>query len=170
MHILVAEDDHDIKASLMGDQNIGKQRPIHVLFLCTGNSARSVLAEAMLNDAAIGRGQFRAFSAGSHPRGAVNPFALELLAQQQISRQDLRSKSWAEFADSDAPAMDFIFTVCDSAANEACPVWPGHPVTAHWSIPDPAAVTGAEATQRAAFLEAFLMLRRHIEAFVHDHR
>jgi len=124
----------------------------------------------MLNDASIGRGQFRAFSAGSHPRGAVHPFALELLTQQQISTQDLRSKSWNEFADSDAPAMDFIFTVCDSAANEACPVWPGHPVTAHWSVPDPAAVTGPDATRRAAFLEAFLMLRSHIEAFVHDHR
>ena len=154
----------------MGDQNIGKPGSINVLFLCTGNSARSALAEAMLNDASIGRGQFRAFSAGSHPRGAVHPFALELLTQQQISTQDLRSKSWNEFADSDAPAMDFIFTVCDSAANEACPVWPGHPVTAHWSVPDPAAVTGPDATRRAAFLEAFLMLRSHIEAFVHDHR
>jgi arsenate reductase len=154
----------------VGDQNIGKPGSINVLFLCTGNSARSALAEAMLNDASIGRGQFRAFSAGSHPRGAVHPFALELLTQQQISTQDLRSKSWNEFADSDAPAMDFIFTVCDSAANEACPVWPGHPVTAHWSVPDPAAVTGPDATRRAAFLEAFLMLRSHIEAFVHDHR
>jgi len=150
------------------DTPIATERPINVLFLCTGNSARSILAEAMLNDASIGRGQFRAFSAGSHPRGAVHPLALELLAQQQVSTPDLRSKSWAEFAGPDAPSMDFIITVCDSAANAACPVWPGHPVTAHWSVPDPAAVTGADAVKRAAFLDAFLLLRRHLKAFVHE--
>lgn len=147
---------------------IAKQRPLNVLFLCTGNSARSILAEAMLNDGSIGRGQFRAFSAGSHPRGAVHRLALELLAQQQVSTPDLRSKSWLEFAGPDAPTMDFIFTVCDSAANEACPVWPGHPVTAHWSVPDPAAVTGADAVKRAAFLDAYLMLRQYLESFVDD--
>ena len=141
---------------------------LNVLFLCTGNSARSIIAEAMLNDPSIGRGGFRAFSAGSHPRGAVHPLALEVLAQHQMSTRDLRNKSWEEFAGPDAPRMDFIFTVCDSAAREPCPLWPGHPVTAHWSVPDPAAVTGSDAMRRSAFLDAFLMLRRHLETFVDD--
>ena len=139
---------------------------LSVLFLCTGNSARSILAEALMNHPSIGRGQFRAFSAGSHPRGTVHPFALEVLAHHQIPTQGLRSKSWEEFAGSDAPRMDFIFTVCDSAAGEQCPLWPGRPVTAHWSVPDPAAVTGSEAEKRTAFLDAFLVLRRRIETFV----
>jgi len=141
-------------------------RPFNVLFLCTGNSARSIIAEAMLNDPSVGRGQFRAFSAGSHPKGAVHPLAIDVLVQHQIATPDLRSKSWEEFAGPDAPRMDFIFTVCDSAASETCPIWPGHPVTAHWSVPDPAAVTGSDAARRAAFLAALLMLRRHLEAFV----
>ena len=142
--------------------------PRNVLFLCTGNSARSILAEAMLNDPSIGRGQFRAFSAGSHPKGAVHPLVLELLAERQISTHDLRSKSWGEFAGPDAPRMDFIFTVCDAAARESCPLWPGHPVTAHWSVPDPAAAIGADAARRTAFLDAFLMLRRRLETLVND--
>ncbi len=140
----------------------------NVLFLCTGNSARSILAEAMMNDPAIGRGRFRAFSAGSHPTGAVHPLALEVLAQHQMSTHDLRSKSWGEFAGPDAPRMAFVFTVCDSAAREECPLWPGHPITAHWSVPDPAAVTGADTVRRTAFLDTFLMLRRHLETFVDD--
>ena len=139
---------------------------LNVLFLCTGNSARSILAEAMLNDPSIGRGQFRAFSAGSHPRGTVHPLALEILAQHQVSTHDLRSKNWGEFAGPDAPRMDFVFTVCDCAAREPCPLWPGRPVTAHWSVPDPAAVTGSDLARHAAFLDAFLMLRRHLETFV----
>ena len=143
-------------------------RPFNVLFLCTGNSARSIIAEAMLNDPSIGRGHFCAFSAGSRPRGAVHPLTIDVLAQHQIATPDLRSKSWEEFAGPDAPRMDFIFTVCDSAAREACPIWPGHPVTAHWSVQDPAAVTGSDAATRTAFLDAFLMLRRHLETFVND--
>jgi len=146
----------------------GNRRPFNVLFLCTGNSARSIIAEAMLNDPSIGRGHFRAFSAGSHPRETVHPLAIDVLAQQQISTPDLRSKSWDELAAPNAPEMDFIFTVCDSAAREACPIWPGRPVTAHWSVPDPAAVTGSDAARQTAFLDAFLMLRRHLETFVDD--
>lgn len=146
----------------------GDRRPFNVLFLCTGNSARSIIAEAMLNDPSIGRGHFRAFSAGSRPRGAVHPLAIDVLAQHQIATPDLRSKSWEKFAGPDAPRMDFIFTVCDSAAREACPIWPGHPATAHWSVPDPAAVTGSDAARRTAFLDAFLMLKRRLEAFVND--
>ena len=141
---------------------------LNVLFLCTGNSARSILAEAMLHDPAIGRGRFRAFSAGSHPKGSVHPLALETLAQHRISTRDLRSKSWNEFAGPGAPRIDFVFTVCDSAAREQCPLWPGRPVTAHWSVPDPAAVTGSDLVRRAAFLDAFLMLKRHVETFVND--
>ena len=139
---------------------------LDVLFLCTGNSARSILAEAMLNDPSIGRGRFRAFSAGSRPRGTVHPFALDILSLHQMSTFGLRSKNWGEFAGPDAPRMDFVFTVCDSAAREPCPLWPGDPVTAHWSVPDPAAVTGSDRVRRAAFLDAFLMLRRHLETFV----
>lgn len=152
----------------MSVRQSGNGHPFNVLFLCTGNSARSIIAEAMLNDSSIGRGQFRAFSAGSHPRGAVHPLAIDVLTQHRISTRDLRSKSWEEFAGPDAPGMDFIFTVCDAAAREACPLWPGRPVTAHWSVPDPAAVTGSDTATRAAFLDAFLMLGRHLEAFVND--
>ena len=122
----------------------------------------------MLNDPAIGRGKFRAFSAGSHPKGSVHPLALEILAEHQTSAQNLRSKSWGEFAGPDAPRMDFVFTVCDSAAREQCPLWPGRPATAHWSVPDPVAVTGSDAVRRAAFLGAFLILRQRLEAFVDD--
>ena len=135
----------------------------NVLFLCTGNSARSILAEAAMNHLAIGGGRFRAYSAGSHPRGEVNPFALEILRHQHIPTDGLRSKSWDEFARPGAPQMDFVFTVCDQAAAEECPYWPGQPMTAHWGVPDPAALTGSDADKRRAFLDTFLVLRRRIE-------
>ena len=136
----------------------------NVLFLCTGNTARSVLAEAILNH--LGRGRFRAYSAGSHPKGAVNPFALEELRQAGLPVEGLRSKSWDEFAASGAPSMDFVFTVCDNAANETCPVWPGRPMTAHWGVEDPAAVEGTDDERRRAFREAATVLRRRIELFL----
>jgi len=139
-------------------------QPYNVLFLCTGNSARSILAEAYLNSA--GRDRFRAFSAGSHPTGRVNPFALELLAKNRIDAAGLRSKGWDEFARPGAPALDFVFTVCDSAAGEVCPVWPGQPMTAHWGIADPAAVLGAEEERRKAFLRAFTELTARINLFM----
>ena len=132
-----------------------------VLFLCTANSARSILAEAILNRQ--GEGRFKAFSAGSYPKGAVHPFAIELLKSTGYDTSFARSKSWDEFAGPDAPHMDFVFTVCDDAANESCPVWPGHPMTAHWGIPDPAAVEGSDAVKAAAFLDAFRMLKRRID-------
>jgi len=138
---------------------------LNVLFLCTGNSARSILAEAMLNHPGIGGGKFRAFSAGSHPKGAVDPLALDLLAQHRIPAEGLRSKSWDEFTAPDAPHMHFVFTVCDQAAAELCPIWPGHPTTAQWGVPDPAAVTASAAERRRAFLQALLLLRRRIELF-----
>jgi protein-tyrosine-phosphatase len=136
----------------------------NVLFLCTGNSARSILAEAFLNS--VGRGRLRGFSAGSHPTGKVNPFALELLEKNGISTAGLRSKSWDEFAKAGAPKMDFVFTVCDGAAGEMCPVWPGHPVKAHWGVPDPAAVQGSEEDKRKAFLDAFTQLSERIRLFM----
>ena len=136
----------------------------NVLFLCTGNSARSILAEAYLNSA--GRGRFRAFSAGSHPTGRVNPFALELLAKNRIDAASPRSKGWDEFARPGAPALDFVFTVCDNAAGEVCPVWPGQPMTAHWGIADPAAVFGADDERRKAFLRAFTELTARINLFI----
>ena len=138
-------------------------RPFNVLFLCTGNSARSILAEAATNHLAIGGGKFQAFSAGSYPKGKVNRFALELLSQQRIPTQGLHSKSWDEFAKPEAPTMDFVFTVCDKAAAEQCPYWPGQPLTAHWGVPDPAEVEGSDDRKRKAFLEAFLVLKRRIE-------
>lgn len=137
-----------------------------VLFLCTGNSARSILAECLMNR--LGEGRFHAVSAGSLPTGKVNPFARELLDSLDYDTSGLRSKNWNEFAaDGEDPAnIDFVFTVCDSAAAEICPVWPGEPVTAHWGIPDPAAVEGSDAEKRVAFLTAYKALSRRIEAFV----
>jgi arsenate reductase len=137
---------------------------LNVLFLCTGNSARSILAEAFLNRA--GGGRFRAYSAGSHPTGKVNPFALELLQRHRIGISDLRSKSWDEFARPGAPRMNFIFTVCDNAAGEACPFWPGQPISAHWGVPDPAAVEGNEEDKRRAFARAFTALSARIRLFI----
>lgn len=135
----------------------------NVLFLCTGNSARSILGEAVLNH--VGGGQFRAYSAGSTPKGEVNPMALEILREAGISTDGLRSKSWDEFATPDAPKMDFVFTVCDNAAGEACPIWPGQPMTAHWGIEDPAAIEGPEFKRRAAFDDALRFMRNRIAAF-----
>jgi arsenate reductase len=135
----------------------------NVLFLCTGNSARSILAEGILNSPHVGRGRLKAYSAGSQPRGAVQPMALDELQAQGISTDGLRSKSWDEFAGADAPHMDFVITVCDDAAAEVCPVWPGHPITAHWSVADPSRVDGDEAHQRHAYQEAARILRARIE-------
>lgn len=136
----------------------------NVLFLCTGNSARSILAEAILNRE--GQGSFRAFSAGQHPKGAVHPYSLQLLKMMNHDTSFARSKGWEEFAAPDAPKMDFVFTVCDDAANEACPVWPGQPMTAHWGVPDPAAVEGTEAEKRFAFADTYRMLANRISIFV----
>lgn len=136
-------------------------RTFNVLFLCTGNSARSIIAEALLNH--LGRGRFRAYSAGSHPGGKVNPFSLEILKGAGVPTEGLRSKSWDEFATPGAPPMDFIFTVCDSAAGEACPIWPGKPITAHWGVADPATVGGTDDQKRAAFHDAAAILRCRIE-------
>ena len=133
---------------------------VNVLFLCTGNSARSILAEAFLNSA--GGGRFRAYSAGSHPAGSVNPFALELLQKNRISIEGLRSKSWDEFAALGAPRLHYVFTVCDNAAGETCPLWPGQPITAHWGVADPAAVQGSDEEKRKAFLSAFTQLSTRI--------
>ena len=138
--------------------------PFNVLFLCTGNSARSIMAEAYLN--AAGRGRFVAYSAGSHPGGKVNPFAVELLQKNRIDTTGLRSKSWDEFAQPGAPALDFVFTVCDNAAGEVCPLWPGQPISAHWGIQDPAAVQGADELRRKAFLRAFIELSTRIKLFM----
>ncbi len=139
------------------------ERPWNVLFLCTGNSARSILAESLLNY--WGKGHFRAYSAGSFPAGRVNPLALELLAHMSIPAEGARSKSWDEFAGAGAVEFDFIITVCDNAAGEVCPVWPGQPVTAHWGVADPAAVTGSEAEKMLAFRDAFRALEHRIRIF-----
>ena len=136
----------------------------NVLFLCTGNSARSIIAEALINY--WGRGRFRGFSAGSHPRGAVHPVALQLLEHMNLPTAGLRSKSWDEFAATGAPALDFVFTVCDHAAGEVCPVWPGQPMTAHWGVADPAAVEGSETEIWLAFRRAFRELEQRIRIFV----
>ena len=138
--------------------------PFNVLFLCTGNSARSIIAEAYLN--AAGRSRFAAFSAGSHPAGAVNPYALDLLQKNRIDTSGLRSKDWADFAAPGAPQLDFVFTVCDNAAGEVCPVWPGQPMTAHWGIQDPAAAQGTDEQKRKAFLRAFSELSTRINLFM----
>jgi arsenate reductase len=138
-------------------------RPYNVLFLCTGNSARSVLAEAILNHR--GGGRFKAYSAGSHPVGRVNPFAIDLLRQAHVETAGLRSKSWDEFAAPGAPPLDFVFTVCDNAAGEVCPMWPGQPMTAHWGLPDPAAVPGSDEDKARAFRDTYVMLDRRIGLF-----
>jgi protein-tyrosine-phosphatase len=139
------------------------ERIYNVLFLCTGNTARSILAESILRK--DGRGHFRAFSAGSQPKGIVNPFAIKVLNSLDYPIDDLRSKSWEEFARPDAAVMDFVFTVCDNAAGESCPLWPGQPMTAHWGIEDPAAVEGTDIEKEAAFVAAFRYLRNRIAAF-----
>jgi protein-tyrosine-phosphatase len=138
-------------------------RPFSVLFLCTGNSARSIIAEAILNRE--GRGHFRAFSAGSQPKGAPHPYTLDLLRKLNFDVSGLRSKRWSEFSGADAPPLDFAFTVCDNAAGEACPFWPGQPMTAHWGVPDPAAASGSEAMVRLAFADTFRMLSNRIGIF-----
>ena len=132
----------------------------NVLFICTGNSARSILAEGLMND--LGRGRFKAYSAGSHPTGVVNPFALQTLAALRIPTDGFRSKSWDEFAKPDSPRFDFVFTVCDNAAGEQCPVWPGQPVTAHWGVPDPAAVAGSDEEKQKQIRNAGVTLQRRI--------
>jgi arsenate reductase (thioredoxin) len=139
------------------------EKPFNVLFLCTGNSARSILAEALVNH--WGRGKFRGFSAGSSPRGKVHPIALELLGHMKMPVEGMRSKSWDEFARPGAPQLDFIITVCDNAAGEVCPVWPGQPMTAHWGVEDPAAVEGSEKDQWLAFRKAFQELESRIKVF-----
>jgi len=144
--------------------SVDKNTTFNVLFLCTGNSARSIMAEAILSRESWGK--FNAFSAGSHPKGEVHPYALDLLRKLNYDVSRLRSKSWSEFARPDAPKLDFVFTVCDDAAAETCPVWPGQPMTAHWGIPDPAAATGNEAEVRRAFADAFRMLNNRISIFV----
>jgi protein-tyrosine-phosphatase len=138
--------------------------PFNVLFLCTGNSARSILAESLLNH--WGLGSLRGFSAGSYPKGAVHPCALKLLQSLEMPTNGLRSKSWDEFARADAPVMDFVFTVCDQAAGETCPVWPGQPITAHWGLPDPAAVETSDVEQWQAFRDTFRALENRIKIFV----
>ena len=138
-------------------------RAFNVLFLCTGNSARSILGEVIASNAAKGR--LVGYSAGSHPKGEIHPLALDLLRQMNLPTEGLRSKAWEEFALPSAPQMDFIFTVCDSAAGEACPVWPGHPMTAHWGLPDPAAVEGPEVERRRAFRQTFAALENRIKLF-----
>jgi arsenate reductase (thioredoxin) len=138
--------------------------PFNVLFLCTGNSARSIMAETILN--ALGKGRFKAYSAGSHPTGRVNPLAIELLQANRLPVESLRSKSWDEFAQAGAPFLHFVFTVCDQAAAEMCPVWPGQPMSAHWGVPDPASVAGSDEVKRRAFFAAYSALNRRISIFV----
>lgn len=139
-------------------------RPFNVLFLCTGNSARSIIAEAIMSREGIGK--FKGFSAGSMPKGAVHPYTLDLLKNLNYDTSRFRSKSWEEFSGPGAPELDFVFTVCDNAANEACPLWPGQPMTAHWGVPDPVAATGTEAERRFAFADTYRMLHQRISIFV----
>ena len=144
--------------------NTAPDKAYNVLFLCTGNSARSIMAECILNR--LGGGRFKAYSAGSHPKGAVHPYAIDLLKSFNYVTDELRSKSWDEFARPDVPPMDFVFTVCDDAANEVCPIWPGQPMTAHWGVPDPAAAEGNEAQRRLAFVDSYRMLNNRISIFI----
>jgi arsenate reductase (thioredoxin) len=137
------------------------ERSFNALFICTGNSARSIIAEGLLN--ALGKGRFTGYSAGSHPKGTVHPLALQALANARVPTDGFRSKSWDEFARPGAPQMDFVFTVCDQAAGEVCPVWPGQPVTAHWGLPDPAAAQGSDEVRAKAFVDTLVALRRRIE-------
>jgi len=139
-------------------------KPYNVLFLCTGNSARSILAEAYLN--AVGKGRFHAYSAGSHPGGMVNPYSLDVLSSARLPIEGLHSKSWDEFSEPGAPQMDCIFTVCDNAAGEVCPIWPGHPMTAHWPFEDPAAFVGSPDATRRKFVEVFMQIRRRVDLFI----
>ena len=141
-----------------------RERSYNVLFLCTGNSARSILAEVLIEH--WGKGRFNGYSAGSFPRGVAHPLALDLLEARHLRTHGLCSKSWGEFARPDAPVMDFVFTVCDQAAGEVCPVWPGNPVTAHWGVSDPAAVGGTEGDRRRAFLDTYLALENRIKVFI----
>jgi protein-tyrosine-phosphatase len=143
---------------------MSKQQPLNVLFLCTGNSARSIIAESVLNR--LGMGKFKAYSAGSKPLGNVHPYALDLLRKTNYDISHLRSKSWEEFAKDGLPDLDFVFTVCDNAANEVCPVWPGQPITAHWGLPDPAGSEGTEVERRLAFADTMRMLNQRIGIFV----
>lgn len=145
-------------------RSVKRPLPLNVLFLCTGNSARSVMAESILNR--LGAGNFRAYSAGSHPAGKVNPLALNLLRKTNYDVAGLRSKSWDEFAAPGAPKLDFVFTVCDDAANEICPIWPGQPMTAHWGLPDPVKAEGTEAEKTLAFADTMRMLSQRIGIFV----
>jgi protein-tyrosine-phosphatase len=138
-----------------------QDKAYNVLFICTGNSARSVMAEGLMNE--LGKGRFIAFSAGSHPKGSVHPLALKTLAAHHIPTDGFRSKSWEEFANPQAPDLHFVFTVCDQAAGEVCPVWPGQPMTAHWGMPDPAAVDGDERARDKAFLDTFITMKRRIQ-------
>jgi len=146
----------------MGDGS--EKNPFNVLFLCTGNSARSIMAEAIMNR--LSGGRFRAYSAGSQPKGRVHPYTLDLLRKLNYDVSGARSKSWSEFAKPGAPQLDFVFTVCDDAAKETCPVWPGQPMTAHWGVPDPAAATGTEAEIRLTFADTFRMLNNRISIFL----
>ena len=145
-------------------QVVSSNQPLNVLFLCSGNSARSIMAEAILNR--LGIGKFKGYSAGSHPKGAVNPHTLAVLRKSNFDVSKLRSKSWDEFAQAGAPKLDFVFTVCDDAAQEVCPIWPGQPMTAHWGVPDPAKAQGTEAEQALAFADAYRMLYQRISIFV----
>jgi len=152
------------EATEMTIHSAEQTKPFNVLFLCTGNSARSIMAEVVLNRA--GRRNFHAYSAGSHPKGQVHPYTLDLLRKLNYDVSGLRSKSWTEFTKAGAPKLDFVFTVCDDAAKESCPVWPGQPMTAHWGIPDPAAVEGTEVEKHLAFADALRMLSNRINIFV----